>query len=86
MQMIQIESVNVRGLRDRIKRMDILSKAKEDKINILCIQESHIVEEDRQILKQEWNADYFISGKDRKSGGVMVIIDNNFEYKVHKST
>ena len=84
--MIQIESVNVRGLRDRKERMDILSRAIEDKINILCLQETHLIEEGRQILKQEWNADYFISGKDRKSGGVMVIIDNNFEYIVHKTT
>ena len=83
METIQIESINCRGLRDRNKRLDILEKAKEVKINILCLQETHIIDTDINQLKQDWNIEYFISGKETNSGGVLIAIDKNFEYKIH---
>ena len=43
---IQIESLNCRGLRDKKKRLDFFDRAIKDKINILCLQETHLLEED----------------------------------------
>ena len=83
MSTIKIESINVRGIRDKLKRTDIIKKAIEENVNILCLQETHITEEDFRILKEEFNLNYVISGKERNAGGVMIIIDNNFEYKIH---
>ena len=68
-----------------MKRLDILEKAREEINNILCLQETDIVEEDRNLLKQEWNVNYFISGKERNTGGVLIAIGNNFEYKIHNT-
>ena len=65
MELIQIESINCRGLRDKMKRLDILDKAREEKVNILCLQETHIIEEDINSLKQEWNVNYFILGTEK---------------------
>ena len=83
METIQIESINCRGLRDRNKRLDILEKAKEEKVNILCLQETHLIDTDINQLKQDWNIDYFISGTETNSGGVLIAIDKNFEYTIH---
>ena len=85
METIQIESINCRGLRDQLKRMDIFEKAKTEKINILCLQETHIIEEDIITLKDEWNINFIISGKETNSGGILIAVQNNFEYKIHET-
>ena len=85
METIQIESINCRGLRDKMKRIDIFEKAREERINILCLQETHIMKEDMNILKNEWNVNFFISGKEKNSGGVLIAIENNFEHKIHNT-
>ena len=83
---ILIESVNCRGLRNFRKRSDIFLKAQENRVNILCLQETHLVDADKAKLRDEWNINFFLSGKDSKSGGVLIACDNNFEFKVHKTT
>ena len=84
MEMIQIESINCRGLRDKMKRLDIFDRAQKDKIKLLCLQETHIIENDLNTLKLEWNIEFVILGKETNSGGVMIAIDNNFEHKIHE--
>ena len=79
MEMIQLESINCRGLREKMKRLDFFEKAQREKVYILCLQETHLINEDLKILKEEWNINYFISGHDKNAGGVLVVIDNNFE-------
>ena len=81
---ILVESINCRGLRDKIKRNNFFDKAIKDKINILCLQETHIVKEDLNLLKQEWNVVFTISGNKTNSGGVLTAIDSNFEHIIHE--
>ena len=81
---IKIESINCRGIRQREKRIDIFNKAIEDHLSILCLQETHIKPEDLNILRDEWNVNFYISGKETNSGGVLIALANNFEYKCHK--
>ena len=80
---ISIESINCRGLRDHKKRIDFFSKAKEKHINILCLQETHIINNDLETLKEEWNINFYIAGRDTKAGGVLVAIDDKFEHNIH---
>ena len=35
-------------------------------------------------MKEEWNINYFISGHEKNAGGVLIAIDNNFEWKIHE--
>ena len=81
---LRIESLNCRGIRDSIKRLDILDRAKNRKTNIICLQETHITGRDINVIKKEWNVKYLISGTQRNAKGVMIILDDNFEYKIHK--
>ena len=80
---ISINSINCRGLRGYLKRCDILLKAKEEEINILCLQETHLTLEDLNSLRKTWNVTYLISGRERNAGGVLILLNNNFEYNVH---
>ena len=81
---IKINSHNCRGIRDKKKRADIFLKAKEEGVNILCLQETHLKLEDLDTIRNEWNVDYYISGKDRNAGGTLIAIDNSFEQKCHE--
>ena len=82
---ILIESINCRGARNRKKRTDIFYKAKDEHINILCLQETHLTLDDLNMVKEDWNVTFYISGKETKSGGVLIALENNFEYNCHNS-
>ena len=78
-----IKSLNCRGIRDGLKRMDILNRAKKRESNIICLQETHIIGKDLNTLSNEWNIKYLIAGNKTNARGVMVILDTNFEHKIH---
>ena len=82
---IKIESINCRGIRNKGKRVDIFNKAREEHIHILCLQETHITAKDLNTIKNEWNVTFHISGNETNSGGVLIAIDNNFEYICHNN-
>ena len=77
--------LNCRVIRDSIKRADILDKARSRNSNIICLQETHIIGSDLNLLRKEWNVKYFISGNKRNARGVMVIFDNNVEYIIRNA-
>ena len=83
MSYLTIESLNCRGLRDLKKRIDILDGFRKRNVNIIHLQETHLIASDLIELKKFWNCKYIISGKKRQSLGVMTIINNNFEYKIN---
>ena len=83
MNSLTIESLNCRGLRNLKKRLDILDDFKARKINIIHLQETHLIPADLPFLKKLWNCKFLISGKTRNSFGVTTIINNNFEHKIH---
>ena len=83
MNLLKIESLNCRGLRDLKKRNDILDDFKKRNVNIVHLQETHLIASDLSTLKKSWNCKFLISGENKKSMGVVTIINNNFEYKIH---
>ena len=63
MNSLVIESLNCRGLRDLKKRMDILDDFKSRKINIIHLQETHLIPADLPFLKKMWNCKFLIAGE-----------------------
>ena len=84
MDSIIIESINCRGLRNKQKRNDIFNKAVKERVNILCLQETHLIDEDINTLKNEWNVHYIIGGSEKNAGGTLIALDSNFEHKIHE--
>ena len=39
--------------------------------------------DDLNTIRNDWNVEFHIAGKERNAGGTLVAIDNNFEYKCH---
>ena len=83
---ILIDSINCRGIIDKVKRANILLKAKAEHINILCLQETHLKAEDTEMIKKDWNINFFMSGENQNAGGVLIAVDDNFEYIKHTVT
>ena len=52
------------------------------KVDLVFLQETHLVEDDIEELKKEWNINIYVSGTTTNSKGVAVLINNTFEYKV----
>ena len=52
----------------------------------MCLQETHIIKEDLNLLKKEWNVDYIVAGSKTNAGGggVLMVIDGNFEHIIHE--
>ena len=79
---LRIISTNVRGLRQLKKRSDFWLKYKELKADIICLQETNLVEAAIHDLKLEWNIEYLLGGNSTNSRGVAILINNTFEYDI----
>ena len=79
---VSLVSANIRGLRQHFKRNDIFDYLKNLKADIICLQETHLVQKDLNILKRDWNIDYYLAGNSTNSRGVAIMLNNTFEYSV----
>ena len=79
---LKIISANIRGLRQVVKRRDLMDYVMSQNPDILCLQETHLVQGDLDTLIKEWNVNYYIAGTSTNSRGVCIIINKTFEFKV----
>ena len=81
-------SANCQGLRNTEKRNDVLNFLKGTNASIVCLQDTHLTENDLNLVKTHWHECY-LHGIRTNSRGVAILINNNFEYTVdgiHKDT
>ena len=75
-------SVNIRGLRDRVKRGMIHNWIKRQKIDICFLQETFLNEELEKLIKKEWDMEIISSFGTAHSKGVTIVYDKNIRVKV----
>ena len=83
---INIVSLNVRGLNDKIKRRSIFNKHR-NRCHILCLQETHSTKETCELWTNEWGGQAFYSHGERNARGVAIYVNRSFngtvkEYKI----
>lgn len=76
-------SINVRGLKNIVKRKAIFLFCKEQQANCFFLQETHSGTEDEKFWKQQWGDDILFSHGTSHSAGVMVLL-NKFPGKIIK--
>ena len=81
---IKIVSANCQGLRDKKKRLDVLNYLKQDSPNIICLQDTHLLEIESELIKINLKCECYLSGFRTNSRGVAIILCDNFEYKTIK--
>ena len=67
-------SLNVQGIRNKIKRQKILKYCKKYKADVILLQETHSQPQDENLWKEEWGSDIIFShGTNQKAGVAMLI-------------
>ena len=79
---ITLCSYNVRGIGSAIKREQIFAWLKDKKFDICLLQETHSVEENRELWEREWGKYCFFSGKSTNSEGVGILLNPNLSCEI----
>ena len=66
------------------KRRDLFHYVRNKEYNIICLQDVHINAQLEPFIKSEWGYEVFFSSFTNSSRGVMILMNNNFEYKVER--
>ena len=78
MNKIRIISLNVRGLRNKYKRIAIFNYLKTNKFDIVCLQETHLTEKDVPIWEKQWGGSIFYNEGTNRSKGEIILISRHF--------
>ena len=79
---MKVLSANCQGLQDIKKRCDVLSYLKEKNADIICLQDTHLVEKDYDNVKAIWGNNCIIHGVKTNSRGVAVLLNNSFDFEI----
>ena len=81
---LNIVSLNVRGIRDDVKRRAIVNYYCQ-RANILCLQETHSDPESIKKWEMEWNGSILVSHGTSAARGVCIMLKNDLPYRVCKT-
>lgn len=83
MEKVRIVSLNVRGLKNKLKRQSILQFLKGKKYDIVCIQEAHVTSAEANTWEKQWGGKIIINEGTCRSKGEMILISKRFTGKVN---
>ena len=69
--MATVISININGLRDKMKMKELLFTFRS---NIICIQETNWEEDKVKEMREEWRGDIFYNNGARNARGVAILI------------
>ena len=75
---LKLFSLNVRGLKNRLKRLKLFNYLKTQKFDLVCLQESHITNNDIQIWEKEWGGKLFYNVGTGHSKGEVILVSKLF--------
>ena len=80
---MRIASLNTRGLKNKLKRMALFSFIKQQKLDIACLQETHINEKEAVLWEKQWVGKLFFFHKRTIHGpGEVILISKGFKGEV----
>ena len=79
---VGIASLNINGLQNPIKRNNIFKHFKNTNIDIICLQETHIVTTDFSLTKSEWNGPLYWNPGTNVSCGVGILLNPHKKFEV----
>ena len=79
---VKVISLNVRGLRNQVKRRSIFSYLKNQKATLYCLQETFSNEDDEKIWSAEWGGQIIFSHGSEHSRGVCILLSLNSGFSI----
>lgn len=83
MSALRISTVNVRGLRQQKKRRQVFAFLHTQKRDIFCIQETHSVQGDEKLWKNEWGGKIIFNHGTSLSRGVCILFSPDLSFVVN---
>ena len=80
---LKIITFNANGLGNHVKRKDVFDYLRKSKYDIILLQETHWKSCSENFIRSCWGYNCFVNGKDTNKGGVAILFNNTFEYKIH---
>ena len=81
---IKIATVNCQGLSTPSKRKDVLNYYKNKKYSILCLQDTHFIQDLEPYIEAQWGYKCVFNSYASNSRGVAVFFNNDFELVLHR--
>ena len=79
---LTICSLNVRGLRNKVKRLALFKFLKTQKYDIICLQETHALEQDLHIWQKQWGSLCFFNPGTARSKGEAILVSKSYDNDV----
>ena len=83
MDSLSIVSINVNGLRNSMKRKTIFRLLKQKKFDFICLQETFILDSDKEVWEKEWGGKIMYSPGTRNSKGQVILQRKGSEFTTH---
>ena len=82
--LLKILSMDCQGLGDQDKRKDVFHYLKQRKYSIYLLQDTHFTTKEENYIRSMWGFECFFDCFPSQSRGVAILLNNNFEYKLHR--
>ena len=82
---LKICSINVRGLADAVKRIDLFNWLKKKQFSIYCLQDVHICQKNLKKFREDWGSEILFSGISSESRGVAIMFGQNIDYNIKET-
>lgn len=76
---MKIGSINVRGMRDRLKRLAVFRYAKQNRFSIMLLQETYITKEDIEKWQGEWGGKLYAVPFTNRSRGMVMLFNTDLD-------
>jgi exodeoxyribonuclease III len=74
-------TLNVHGLRNNRKRKSLFYKFKQNNFDIICLQETYILNEDFEKWKKEWGGELYFCENTNHSKGQVILVKKGLPFK-----
>ena len=74
---LQLLSINVRGIRNKLKREKIFLWIREQMPDVTLLQETHSTKTDENTWQTEWGGNIIFSHGKSNSAGTLILFSNN---------
>ena len=83
---VKMGSMNVRGLSNSVKRMDVFNWLKSKQFSIYCLQDIHVGPKYEAAFIQDWGHEVILSSFSSESRGVAVLFMPGLDFKIQDIT